>query len=158
MSKSVARFGRRGKRVESEEMSRSEGRAANLPELDTRVELIQELIPIGLEAVNEVLQQEVCQLAGERYSREGGLPGHARWGGQRGSVYLADRKVAIDVPRVRDMRRGQEVPLSAYQALQDPRRADNASLRKILKGLSCRDYEPCVDGVTGHVVGACSEH
>ncbi len=39
-----------------------EGREANLLELDTRVGLIQALIPIGLEAVNEVLQQEVCQL------------------------------------------------------------------------------------------------
>ena len=74
---------------------------------------------------------------------QGSVPGHARWGGQRGSVYLADQKVAIAVPRVRDTRRGQEIPLSAYQALQDPRRADDASLRKVLKGLSCRDYEPC---------------
>jgi transposase-like protein len=117
-------------------------------DLDTRVELIQALIPIGLEAVNEVLQREVCQLAGERYSREGGVPGYARWGGQRGSVYLTDQKVAVAVPRVRDRRRGQEVPLSAYQALQDPRRAEDASLRKVLKGLSCRDYEPCVDAVS----------
>ncbi len=129
-------------------MPRSDGRHVDLQELDVRVELIQALIPIGLEAVNEVLKQEVSQLAGERYRREGGVPGYARWGGQRGSVYLADQKVAIAVPRVRDRRRGQEVPLSAYQALQDPRRAEDASLRKVLKGLSCRDYEPCVDAVS----------
>ncbi len=148
MSKSVVRIGRGGKRVESAGMSRSNGRHVDLLELDTRVELIQALIPIGLEAVNDVLQKEVCQLVGERYSREGGVPGYARWGGQRGSVYLADQKLAIAVPRVRDRRRGQEVPLSAYQALQDPRRAEDASLRKVLKGLSCRDYEPCVDAVS----------
>ncbi len=148
MSKSVARIGRRGKRVESAGMAPREGRHVDLQELDVRVELIQALLPIGLEAVNEALQQEVFQLAGERYSRKGGVPGYARWGGQRGSVYLADQKVAIAVPRVRDRRRGQEVPLSAYQALQDPRRAEDASLRKILKGLSCRDYEPCVDAVS----------
>ena len=148
MSKSVVRVGRRGKAVEAVCVTAQEGRQTNLLELDTRVELIQALIPIGLEAVNEVLQQEVCQLAGKRYRREGGVPGYSRWGRQRGSVYLADQKLAIAVPRVRDTRRGQEVPLSAYQALQDPRRADDASLRKILKGLSCRDYEPCVDAVS----------
>ena len=148
MSKSVVRIGRRGKGVESAGEHGRQGRQTDLLELDTRVELIQALIPIGLEAVNEVLQREVCRLAGERYSRQGGVPGYARWGGQRGSVYLADQKVAIAVPRVRDRRRGQEVPLSAYQALQNPRRADDASLRKILKGLSCRDYEPCVDAVS----------
>ena len=73
MSKSVVRIGRRGKGVESVAVRGHEGREANLLELDTRVELIQALIPIGLEAVNEVLQQEVRRLAGERYSREGGL-------------------------------------------------------------------------------------
>ena len=152
MSRSVVRIGRKGKGVESVGVGGPEGRVSGegtkLLALDTRVELIQALIPIGLDAVNELLQQEVCRLAGARYSREGGLPGHARWGRQRGSVYLADQKVTIAVPRVRDTRRGQEVPLSAYQALQDPRRAEDASLRKVLKGLSCRDYEPCVDAVS----------
>jgi len=147
MGKSVVRIGRRGKRVASVGGPAFDGRKAGLPDVDTRVELIQALIPIGLEAVQEVLQQEVCRLAGAWYSRAGGVPGYSRWGGQRGSVYLADQKVAIGVPRVRNTRRGQEVPLSAYQALQNPRRAEDASLRKILKGLSCRDYEPCVEAV-----------
>jgi len=114
-----------------------EGQAA---ELDSRVELIQALIPLGLEAVNELLQQEVTALAGVRYQRGGGVPGRARWGRQAGSVYLADQKVGVTVPRVRDLRRGQEVPLNTYQQLRQPRRADEAALRKILKGLSCRDY------------------
>ena len=35
--------------------------------LETRLSLIQALIPIGLEAVSDVLQQEVGQLAGVRY-------------------------------------------------------------------------------------------
>ncbi len=81
---------------------------------DTRAEPIQALIPIGLEAVNVLLQQEVCQLAGERYRRQGGVPGYARWGGRRGSIYLGDRTVAIRVPRLRDTRRGREIPLSTH--------------------------------------------
>ena len=31
--------------------------------------------------------------------------------------------------------------------MQDARRADEAAVRKVLKGLSCRDYESCVDPV-----------
>ncbi len=77
--------------------SRWNRQQSDLLELDARVELIQAVIPMGLEAVNELLQQEVSQLAGERYRREGGIPGCARWGGQRGSVYLADQKVVISV-------------------------------------------------------------
>lgn len=90
------------------------------------MELIRALIPIGLEAWNELLQQEVSQLAGERYSRKGGIPGYALWGGQCGSVYLADQKVAIAVPGVRDTHRRREIPLSAYKALQNSRRAEAA--------------------------------
>lgn len=120
---------------------------AALSALDSRIELIQALIPLGLEAVHELLQQEVTALAGPRYSRQGGVPGYDRWSSQGGSVYLADQKMAIQVPRVRDVRRGQEVPLSSYQSLRQPRRAEESALRKVLKGLSCRDYESCVEPV-----------
>jgi transposase-like protein len=113
--------------------------------LDSRVELIQALIPLGLQAVDDLLQQEVTALAGARYQRDGGQAGYARWGRQRGSVYLADHKVSVTVPRVRDLNRQQEVPLATYQSLREPRRADEAAMRKILKGLSCRDYESCVE-------------
>jgi transposase-like protein len=118
-----------------------------LPAVDARVELIQALIPLGLEAVNDVLQQEVTALAGRRYSHGDGEAGYARWGAQPGSVYLSDQKVAIRVPRVRDLQAGQEVPLPSYQALRQPRRADDAALRKVLKGLSCREYEACAEPV-----------
>jgi len=115
------------------------------PRIDTRVELIQALIPLGLKAVNDLLQQEVAQLAGARYRHGDGPAGYARWGKQRGSVYLADQKLPIEVPRVRDLSRGEEVPLGTYRALRDRRRADESALRKVLKGLSCRDYESCVE-------------
>jgi putative transposase len=82
------------------------------------VELIQALILLGLEAVNDLLQQEVTALAGSRYQRSDGVPGRARWGSQAGSLYLADQKVAVDPRRVRNVRRGQEVPPSTYQQLR----------------------------------------
>jgi len=148
--KSIVRVRGRGKRrgpkdtVEGERGKAAEGVVASL---DSRVELIQALIPLGLEAVGDVLEQEITALAGPRYQRNGGQPGYVRWGSQRGSVYLADHKVGIEVPRVRDRGRDQEVPLATYQALREPRRAEEAALRKVLKGLSCREYEACVEPV-----------
>jgi hypothetical protein len=44
-------------------------------------------------AVAEQLEEEVKQLTGERYSRQGGLPGHHRWGSQPRSIYLSDQKM-----------------------------------------------------------------
>ena len=83
--------------------------------------LIHALIPLGLRAVEEMLQQEVAALADEWYARESGALGLARWGTQRGSVYLADQKVPVSVPRVRDLQADVEVPLTTYAQLQAPR-------------------------------------
>ena len=142
--RSVVQIGAHGK---SGRKAGATGPEAELLTIDARAELIQALIPIGLEAVNELLQQEVTSLAGARYGRGDGQAGYARWGRQRGSVYLGDQKVAVTVPRVRDLGRGQEVTLASYQALGRPRRAEEAALLKVLKGLSCRDYQACVEPV-----------
>jgi len=74
--------------------------------------LIQALIPLGLRAVEDALQHEVTALAGARYARDDGAADVVRWGRQRGSIYLADQKLPIRVPRVRDQRAGSEVPLA----------------------------------------------
>ncbi len=67
--KSVVRIGAnsKGKGKDLDEAATGDG-----PQIDARAELIQALIPIGLEAVNDLLQQEVVSLVGARYSRGGG--------------------------------------------------------------------------------------
>jgi transposase-like protein len=121
--------------------------ATAAPDWNTRIALIQALIPVALEKVEEELQADVSRLAGERYMREGRLPGHVRWTPQRGSIYLADQKIPIDVPRVRDRLRNQEVPLPTYERLQTPRAFDTGLLHKVLGGLSTREYERCAEAV-----------
>jgi putative transposase len=115
------------------------------PDLDTRIALIQALIPVALEKVREELRADVERLAGERYVREGRVPGHVRWTAQRGSIYLADRKIPIEVPRVRDRLRNQEVPLPTYERLQEPRALDTGLLHRVLGGLSTREYARCAE-------------
>ena len=110
-------------------------------DLDAKLALIQALIPLGLLAVAQELRREVIALAGERYSRTGGLPGIVRWSQQRGSVYLADQKVAVLYRRLRDRAQNREVPLQTYQGLQKPHTADGKLLLQILRGL--RSYGQC---------------
>ncbi len=117
------------------------------PDVDTRVALIQALIPVALEKVMEELKADVERLAGARYARTGRLPGHVRWTHQRGSVYLADQKLPVEVPRVRDQHRNVEVPLPTYERLQQPRAGDMGLLHKVLGGLSTREYERCAEAV-----------
>jgi transposase-like protein len=70
-----------------------------------------------------------------------------RWTRQRGSVYLADQKLPIEVPRVRDQHRHVEVPLPTYERLRQPRASDTGLLHKVLGGLSTREYERCAEAV-----------
>jgi hypothetical protein len=86
-------------------------------ELDARIEMIQALIPLGLEVVQETLQRAVIELAGPRYQRGPADRRYYRWGSERGSVYLADQKVPVQVPRVRDRHADREVRLAAYERL-----------------------------------------
>lgn len=108
------------------------------------VAMIQALIPLGLRAVGEALDQEVRALAGPRYDRGSAV---VRWGRQRGSVYLADQKLAIQVPRVRDRQLGREAPLATYAALQTPRAQDTGLFRRVLSGISCREYQAAAEAV-----------
>ena len=109
--------------------------------------MIQALIPLGLQAVEDVLQQEVLALAGPRYAHADGRPAIARWGSQAGSVFLADQKVPIQVPRVRNRATNTEVPLATYAQLQTPRGEDMGLFRRVLGGLSCRDDEAAGEAV-----------
>lgn len=118
-----------------------------LKALDMRIELIQALIPLGLEAVAEELQNEVLRLTGEKNSRKGSKVPNRRWGHQQGSVYLSDQKVPISVPRVRDVEANAEVPLEVYHRFQRPRGMDDGLLLRVLKGLSSRNYEGCAEAV-----------
>ena len=125
-----------------------EGSRADLPEdLHVRVALIQALIPLGMEAVVELLQQDVQALVGPRYTRGQRPRGLHRWTRQAGSIYLADQKLRILRPRVRNRHTRQEVPLQTYAQLQQPRAADEGVLRRILHGLSCREYRACAEAV-----------
>ena len=109
--------------------------------------MIQALIPLGLQAVAEALQRDVTALAGARYAHDAGTAGIARWGTQRGSIYLADQKVPITVPRVRDLHAKTELPLATYAQFQTPRGRDVGLFRRVLAGVSTREYKAAAEAV-----------
>jgi len=105
-----------------------------------KVEFIQSLIPISLLYVKEVFEDEMTQIAGKKYKRNGEL-NCCRWGRQGGSVYLGEQKVPVYVPRVRNKKEKSEVNLKTYELLKKPHHLNKGAFKKILKGISCRRYE-----------------
>ena len=118
-------------------------------DLDTKVELIRSLVPLGLMHVQLLLDEEVEALAGARYARQDSSLG-VRHGSNPGTVRLAGQRVPIRVPRVRGSH--GEWPLRSYAALHGSRgEVDEGLLRRVLYGISCRNYEAAAEAIPGAI-------
>ena len=117
-------------------------------DLDAKVELIRDLIPLGLMHIQDLLDDEVTALAGQRHAREDGAPG-MRHGSNPGSVRLAGQRVPIRVPRVRGPQ--GELPLRSYSTVNGSGEVDAVLLKRVLYGISCRNYEAAAAAIPGAI-------
>ena len=122
---------------------------ANL-EVDSKLECIRALIPLGLLHLQDLLEEEVCALAGARYARKAAaLPGR-RHGSNPGSVRLADQRHPLRIPRVQH-RDGGELPLQTLDRVRGTGQLDDLLLKRVLYGISCRNYETAAAAVPGAI-------
>ena len=120
-------------------------------EVDAKVELIRSLIvPLGLMHIEELLDEEVTALAGERYARKDPAVGGRRHGSNPGTVGLAGQRVPIRVPRIRHVTE-REIPLRSYEALHGDRAVNDRLLTRVLYGISCRNYEAAAEAIPGAI-------
>jgi putative transposase len=101
-------------------------------------------IELGLLVASSLLEDEVTRMCGRRYQRQPERV-HTRYGHQQGVATLAGQKVAITRPRVRQTDGGGETPLEMYSRLQSPEAMPKAVLRRMVRGVSTREYEHVVD-------------
>lgn len=126
-------------------LTRSEYEALDL---DSRMALIQQLVPLALLAANEEMEREVDELAGPWYCRKRKARVH-RNGSWPSSISLAGQRVPISVPRVRDC--DGEIPLKSYELLREGRPGDEQMFRRVLYGISCRNYEAAAEAIPGAI-------
>ncbi len=149
--RSVLRWVKKGKKVRRLGRVEIIGREQYTDlELDAKVELIRSLVPLGLMHVEEVLDEEVVALAGERYERKQEPVRGRRHGSNPGSVRMAGQHVPIRVPRVRSAE-GGEIPLRSYGALSRGGEVDELLLKRVLFGISCRNYEAAAEAIPGAI-------
>lgn len=120
-------------------------------DMNSKVELIQALIPLGLMFVSGMLESEVEKLAGKRYSRVEGDPEIDRYGSNRSSVKLGGQRHSVRVPRLRNTQTNSEVPLESWQAVKGTGDVNETLLRRVLYGISCRNYEAASEAVPGAI-------
>jgi len=119
-------------------------------DVDSKVEGIRALIPLGLMHVQEVLETEACILGGSRYARKTpDLPGR-RHGSNPGSVQVAGQRHPLRIPRVQHTS-GGEISLDALEQLCGTGQVDALLLTRVLYGISCRNYETDAAAVPGAI-------
>ncbi len=119
-------------------------------DVDSKLACIQALIPLGLMRIHELLEEEVCTLAGRWYERKSrAFPGR-RSGSNPGSVRLAGQRHPLRLPRVQHVA-GGELPLQSLAHLRGTGRVDEILLKRVLYGISCRNYEAAAAAVPGAI-------
>jgi putative transposase len=104
---------------------------------------IDELIDVmGRASIEAVLQLSALQVAGapqQGKARQAEIVWH---GAQRGCVYLKERKLRVNKPRLRKKGRGanKEVAVPAYEAMQQSTVTGERMLEILLNGVSTRRY------------------
>jgi transposase-like protein len=99
---------------------------------------------LGLVVALALMEDEVTRLCGQRYQRQPQRV-HTRYGHQQGIATLAGQKVSFTRPRVRQADGRREVPLEMYARLQSPYAMPSAVLRRMVRGVSTREYEQVID-------------
>jgi len=114
--------------------------------IDTKLLLIKHHFELGLMLVNDLLNDEVIEHAGERYSRDKPHQGrYSRWGSNRGSVWLGEEKVPIDVPRLYDNEKKCNKSLENYEKLKEIEPDEGRLMKAIIRGISTNDYKTIVE-------------
>jgi len=104
----------------------------------------------GIEALQELLQEEAAALCGERHQRHAGRRGR-RWGETRSPVAFHGGRVGVDRPRVRSREGQQELVLPSWAAAQDENWLSQWAMNQMLINVSTRKFRRSVRLPSGDV-------
>ena len=113
-------------------------------------ELIDVMGRASIEAVLELSARQVAGAPQQGKAREGDIGWH---GTQRGRVYLKERQLRVNKPRLRRKGRGpgKEVPVPVYESLQKETATGERMLEILLNGVSTRRYQRVIPEMAGTV-------
>jgi len=114
---------------------------------EVKLTLLQHHLELARIFVNELLEEEVEEKAGERYSHDDRR--FSRWGTNPGSVRIGDEKVPIAVPRMVDTETGKTCSPERYAEMKDLPPMSDKMQEAVLLGLSQGDYERVASSFAG---------
>lgn len=99
---------------------------------------------VGLMLMSAVMETEGQKIAGKKGMKNPERMAHW-WGSELGSVCYDGQKILIDHPRLRG-KDNKEIPLSTYKAFQSAKGMSGLMTKRLVLGLSTRNYEEALEG------------
>ena len=109
--------------------------------LDNQLDIFQDYTTMLKIVANNLLQEDITNKCGERYSREKPHNGqYSRWGYNPGSIKIGEEKIPIEIPRYFDNQTHKAENTTIYGKIKGQENPTETMIKSILLGLSQKDY------------------
>ena len=109
--------------------------------IEIQMELFSHITEISKLIANQFFQDEVHQKAGSRYQRVSREEQkYSRWGSNPGSIKIGDERVKMQIPRLYNTETNKTEGLENYKKLREIETPADELVRKIIFGLSEKNY------------------
>jgi transposase-like protein len=105
---------------------------------DMQYQLFQNFVDVAKLHYNQLMEEEEQIKAGEKYERG---KRYNRWGKNPGSIRIGEEKVPVEVPRFYDKENRVTEESEYYHQLHELPMPSEEVIKKVIKGLSQKDYE-----------------
>jgi len=106
--------------------------------IEMQYELFRNFVDIAKLHYNQLVEEELREKTGEKYER--GKP-YSRWGSNPGSIRIGEEKVPVEAPRIYNKENRRTEEAEYYQRLHNIPMPQEEVIKKVIKGLSQKDYE-----------------
>ncbi len=112
--------------------------------IDIQYQLFQNFVEVSKLHYNQLIETEQKSKAGEKYERG---KRYNRWGKNPGSIRIGEEKVPVEVPRYYDKENERTEESAYYRQLHEIPMPSEEVIKKVIKGLSQKDYEEVTKSV-----------
>ena len=112
--------------------------------VEKQYQLFQNFVDVAKLHYNQLMEEETRTKAGEKYERGKSF---SRWGSNPGSIRIGEEKVPVEVPRFYDKEKERTEESEYYRQMHKLPMPSEEVMKKVIKGLSQRDYEEVTKSV-----------
>jgi putative transposase len=106
--------------------------------IEMQYEMFRSFVEMAKLHYNQLKKEEIEAKAGRKYERG---KGYSRWGSNPGSIRVGEEKVPVEVPRLYNKEEDRTEEIEYYRKLHEIPLPSVEVIKKVIKGLSQKDYE-----------------